>query len=64
MNQLFEGRTHCHLDTAIWHFDNSSQGDGMPVELEMIFLLTRSRKKAFLVVVKFGEGWMCGCAVL
>jgi hypothetical protein len=36
----------------------------MPVELELIFLLTRSRKKAFLVVLKFGEGWKCGCAVL
>jgi len=28
----------------------------MPVELELIFLRTRSRKKAFLVVLKFGEG--------
>ena len=36
----------------------------MPVELEMIFLLTRSRKKAFLVVLKFGKGWKWGCAVL
>ena len=36
----------------------------MPVELELIFLRTRSRKKAFLVVLKFGEGWECGCAVL
>ena len=36
----------------------------MPVELELIFLRTRSRKKAFLVVLKFGEGWKWGCAVL